>query len=199
MIPLDWFIESDFWFDNSLINSDVRDKFLLARSSVESDEDHFEEPSLCERSIHWTYNTKFKCFLNCLIIIKLIMERSHYHQNSMHFYKCFIWQFSIPNSFLYQQFSVFRILHDFRSCILFVNNCNNWVKPLLFVKRGVKESLISPTFSPRVWVVVFLFINTSQSKQVSSIYVLVWCKGFTDTSLVPSDIPCSSITNMLLA
>nr|DAI03233.1 MAG TPA: hypothetical protein [Caudoviricetes sp.] len=52
MIPLYRFIQSSFGLDNSLINCDVRNKFLLACSSVESDKDHLEESPLCERSIH---------------------------------------------------------------------------------------------------------------------------------------------------
>nr|DAP28919.1 MAG TPA: hypothetical protein [Caudoviricetes sp.]DAU54218.1 MAG TPA: hypothetical protein [Bacteriophage sp.] len=52
MIPFYRFIESDFGLDDTLINSDVRDQFLLACSSVESHKDHLEESSLCERSIH---------------------------------------------------------------------------------------------------------------------------------------------------
>ena len=52
MIPLDWFIQSRFGLDDALINSNVRDKFLLACSSVHRNEDHFEESSFCQRSIY---------------------------------------------------------------------------------------------------------------------------------------------------
>ena len=80
VIPLDWLIESDFALDNTLINSNIWNEFLLACSTIQSDKYHLEESSLCERSIHRAYDSEFESLLNGFVIVKLVVESSHNHQ-----------------------------------------------------------------------------------------------------------------------
>nr|DAR62913.1 MAG TPA: hypothetical protein [Caudoviricetes sp.] len=47
--------------------------------------------------------------------------------------------------------------------------------------------------------IVFFIIDTSQSKQVPSIRIFIRSESLADSSLVPSNIPCSSIAHMLFA
>nr|DAE27504.1 MAG TPA: hypothetical protein [virus sp. ct1Uu26] len=46
MIPFYRLIQSSFGFDNSLINSNIWNEFFLACSTIQSNKDHLEEPSL---------------------------------------------------------------------------------------------------------------------------------------------------------
>nr|DAW75881.1 MAG TPA: hypothetical protein [Crassvirales sp.] len=52
VIPFYRFIESDFALNNSLIHGNIRDKFLLRSSTIQSNENHLEKPSLSKRAIH---------------------------------------------------------------------------------------------------------------------------------------------------
>nr|DAS90026.1 MAG TPA: hypothetical protein [Caudoviricetes sp.] len=40
MIPFYRFIQSDFTLDDTLLNSNIRNEFLLACSTIQSDKDH---------------------------------------------------------------------------------------------------------------------------------------------------------------
>nr|DAQ88731.1 MAG TPA: hypothetical protein [Caudoviricetes sp.] len=97
MIPLDWFIKSKIGLDDTLIYSEIRNKFLLRSSTIQSNKDHLQEPSLCERSIHRADNSELKSFLNGSVIIKLVVECSHNHQYCVELDQRFIRQLSISD------------------------------------------------------------------------------------------------------
>ena len=159
VIPLDWLIQSNFGLDNSLINCDVRDKFLLACSSVESDKYHLEESSLCERSIHRAYDSEFESLLNGFVVIKLVVESSHNHKNSVELDETLIRELTVPDIHFNHFFAIRWINHHLRACILLIYNSNDAIKPLLESKRGVKKSFITPSLSPAVWMMIFFVIN----------------------------------------
>ena len=126
------------------------------------------------------------------------MESSHNHKNGVELDQCFIRQFTVPDIHLHHFFAIFGVYHYLRTCVLLINYRNDGIKPLLQLKRGVKEPLITPILSPRIWMMVFFSINSSQSKQVPSICILIRSQCMSNSSLVPSNIPCSSITHVLL-
>nr|DAS13405.1 MAG TPA: hypothetical protein [Caudoviricetes sp.] len=66
-------------------------------------------------------------------------------------------------------------------------------------KRGVKEPLITPSLSPRIWMMIFFSINTCKGEKMSSISILIRSQCMSNSSLVPSNIPCSSITHVPFA
>nr|DAS13404.1 MAG TPA: hypothetical protein [Caudoviricetes sp.] len=106
MIPLDWFIKTNFGLDDTLIYSEIRNEFLLRSSTIQSNKDHLQEPSLCERSIHRADNSELKSFLNGSVIVKLVVESSHNHKNSVELDETLIRELTISDIHLNHFFTI---------------------------------------------------------------------------------------------
>ena len=127
------------------------------------------------------------------------MERSHNHKNSVELDETLIRELTVPDIHLHHFFAVLAINYHLRACILFIYNGNYRVKPFLKTKRSIEETFITPSLSPRVWMIVFFIINTCKGEKMSSICVLVRSQCMSNSSLVPSDISRTSVAHMPFA